>query len=194
MNLFRPILVVFTFTAIAWADSTYVLLFRSSEKRAVEGLARQRVRQKFASEELRRYRQLLEKGAGTQETYETSLTARDLADLDLKIAALRAEEAKLTLTIAENLAERGRPVPLCKRLAPRDEDTTSDFLKKLTEKKPKGPPVVEIGNSGSQLKVKEPDPVQPPPPPPEEPPIEPPPEPPKPPFPPVEPPPVPGEP
>ena len=150
--------------APATSDSPYVLLFASAKERAIEGLERQRARNRLAQVELGRYKYLVARGAASAEEYDHAVAAANLAELDLRIAQTRVDHAKLSVVVAEKLASYGRRVPLCRRRKQTDENSAGPILKKLTTR-----PQIKISfepqNTGTVVKVPELEPPSPPQPP-----------------------------
>lgn len=147
-------------------ESPQVYIFRSAKLRATEGLERQKSRDAFAREELRRYQWLLARRAASQEEYDIARAAADLAALDLRLAETRAKHASLSLDAAIALDQRGRRVPICKRKRQTDDNKSSALLKKLTARRPLPTLSLEQPNTGTKVQVQEPDPPRPPDPPP----------------------------
>jgi len=135
MRGLTPFCMLLFLAGTAHARSAHVSIFESSHLRAIEGLKRQHARRSFAREEYRRYASLVESGAVSAEAYEMARAVKILTSLDFEIAELKARQAEISLELAEELSELGRPIPICKRVKQSDEDSAASILKELTRSK-----------------------------------------------------------
>ncbi len=108
----------------------HVYLFESSKARAIQGVTRQRARQKLAEVSLQRYSSLFKKGAVSAGELDRITAAATISDLELQMAEIRAKEAGLSLDLARALGRNGKPIPLCRRKPQTDENTVSQLLKR----------------------------------------------------------------
>ena len=155
------------------AEPSALYIFKSAKERAVAGLARQRARKGLADKDYQRGVYLTARGAISAEEFDILSTAATVAKYDLEIAEAGATRAAITLDLATALARNGQRIPLCKRKTQSDENTVSDLLKLLKKKSqpPLPNPIDETRNTGTSIRIPDPEP----PPPPENPPVEPPP-------------------